>query len=58
MYESKYHVSIPILNNGYYGEPDESYDLGDYIKVFELLVSSFSVIEGYNKQCTEPVHYM
>ena len=39
------HVPIPILNNGYYGELDE------------LIKSknSFSVIEGYNKQCTEPV---
>ena len=58
MYESKYHVPIPILNNGYYGGLDElikSYDLGDYIKVFELLLSSFSVIEGHNKQCTEAV---
>ena len=33
MYESKYHVPIRILNNGYYGELDElikSYDLGGF----------------------------
>jgi len=31
------------------------YDSGDYIKSFKLLLSSFSVIEEHNKQCTEPV---
>ena len=40
------------LQIGYYGGLDELikiYDLGDYILDVELLLSSFSVIEGHNK---------